>query len=206
MLLLTAEKSDGKYPAELITVRFRGDPRLADFRTAKKTRLIKRGKDKGRTIESESYEFFDRHLKSRRPATISGIKLIFRLNHDGSPRAAYLCFTCNVDDVPLTQNAKAIQWSETGEVTKKGKKRKTKSLPDGLIACAVDLGLRNLGFATLARYENNSKMQVLRSRNIWLGHQEEGGRHPKRWAAGADLAHIGQHKYKIRRQIGRAHV
>ena len=35
-------------------------------------------------------------------------------------------------------------------MTKKGKKRKRKTVPEGLVTCAIDLGIRNFGFATLA--------------------------------------------------------
>ena len=196
--LLTEGKADGKYPARWVKVCFRADPRLSDFQPAKRTRIFNRGKNKGQTTQSDAYEYFDHHLKQRRNAKIKGLKLIFRFNADESVKAAYLYFTCDVDNVPLTSSAKAIQWTETGEVTRKGKKRKTRKLPDGLIACAVDLGLRNLGFATLARYAD-SRMEILRSCNLWLKSMEQAGRHPGRISPGADLGHIARHKMEIRR-------
>jgi len=196
--LLTGDKADGKYPADWFKARFRADPRLSDFRPAKRTRTFTKGKNKGQTTQSDAYEYFDRRLGRWRSAEIKGLKLILHLNADGSLQAAYLYFTCDVEDLPLTDGARAIQWTETGELTKKGKKRKTRKLPDGLIACAVDLGLRHLGFATRARYADG-KPEVLRSRTLWLGREEQTGRHPGRPSPGADLGHIAAHKRNIRR-------
>jgi len=198
MLVINAEKANGKYPSEWVRIRFHGDPRLCNFRAVSSTRTISRGKDKGKTKESPSYVFRDRHLGQDRPATISGIKLIFRTNTDRTPKAAYLYFACTIDDLPQSDAAKSIQWTETGEITSKGKKRKNMKVPDGLVGCAVDLGIRNLGFATLARYADGQP-QILRSRNIWVRRQEAKGAHTGRWSAGADLAHIGEHKRTIRR-------
>jgi transposase len=196
--LLTGDKTDGKHPGNWVKVRFRADPRLSDFRPAKRTRSFNRGRNKGQTTQSDAYEYFDHHLGLMRSAEIKGLKLIFRFNPDDSLRAAYLYFTCDVGSIPFTERTRAIQWTETGEVTKKGKKRKTKKLPDGLIACAVDLGLRHLGFATRARYAG-ANPEILRSRNLWLGREEQKGRHPGRLSPGADLRHIAHHKRNIRR-------
>jgi transposase len=199
LLLLMGEKgADGKYPSQWASVPFIGDPRLCLFRKVKKRRTVNRGKDKGAEKEADAYEFHDAHLGLWRPTDISGVKLIFRFNHDGTPKAAYLYFTCNIKDVPLTAHAKAIQWTETGEVTKKGKKRKRKTLPDGILTCAVDLGIRNLGFATLAVHEKGN-LVIRRSRNLWVGWQEGGDAKGQRWLDGPDLAHIAKHKRKIRR-------
>jgi len=197
LLLLTGEKTDGKYPSVWIPMRFLADPRLAAFRPAKKQRTVNRGKDKGQIKESDAYEFFDRQLDKRRPAVISGVKLIFRLNPNGAPKAAYLYFTCNIKDMPLTDNAKTIQWTETGEVTKKGKKRKRKTIPQGLVTAAVDLGIRNLGFATLANHASGD-VAIRRSRNLWIGWQQARAGEGPEWARGPDLAHIARHKRKIR--------
>jgi len=199
LLLLKGEKgADGKYPSDWVKVQYRGDPRLCLFRKVKKRRTVNRGKDKGAEKEADAYEFRDAHLGLWRPTDISGVKLIFRFNHDGTPKAAYLYFTCNIKDVPLTANAKAIQWTETGEVTKKGKKRKRKTLPDGILTCAVDLGIRNLAFATLAVHHEKGNLVIKRSRNLWVGWQEGGDAKGERWLDGPDLAHIAKHKRKIR--------
>lgn len=196
MRLLTGDKNNGVYPNDWINIRFKADPRLALMRSTKIQRIIRRGKDTGQTKESDSYEFFDKFLNRWRPATLSGVKLIFP---DKSPRAAYLYFTCDISDEPLTETAKKIQWLETGEITSKGKKRKKKVLPEGLISCAVDLGMRRgtTGFATLCKYENG-KPQILRSRNLWIRYKEEKGQHPGRWVEGPDLGHIAKHKREIR--------
>ena len=194
--LVTGDKpnADHKYPSEWVPIAFRADPRLARFRQTQVTKTVNRGKAKGESKLSNAFEFFDRHINGwRQGAEISGVKLMFRrirLNEDGTFKSGvpYLVFTSSVDDLPLTPRAKKIEWTETGQTTKSGKVRKRKKLPEGLVVCAVDLGLRHVGFATLCVYENGVP-RVLRSRSIWLS-PEKGG---------PDLAHIGRHKRKIRR-------
>ncbi len=191
--LLKGEKdSEGKCPADWVRLRFHADPRLSQFRRVQKTKKVNRGKAKGQTKSAEGYEFCDPHLHIWRPAEISGAKLIFRnlqFNADGSLLSGtpYLVFACSTDDLPLTERAKKIEWSDTGELTKLGKARKSRKLPEGLVACAVDLGLRHVGFATLCVYENG-KPRVLRSRTLWLDGE----------AGGPDLGAIGLHKRTIR--------
>jgi len=200
--LLTGEKSEGGYPSNWRTVRFKADPRLADFRQVSVKYRTNKGASKGTEREKRGYIFVDRQLKLERKATISGAKLVFRdirLNPDGSLSSAtpYLIFTCNIDDELMTERAKAIKWSDTGEITKKGKPRKKKTLPSSLVSCAIDLGHRHLGFATIAQAEETG-LRILRSRNLWIGHKETTGHHPGRWCEGPDLAHLGQHKRKLR--------
>ncbi|MFB3815827.1 MAG: zinc ribbon domain-containing protein [Terriglobales bacterium] len=203
LLLLTGDKQNGDYPRKWVRVRFKGDPRLADFRPCKVADVFRTGKNKGTAKEKEAFEFLDRQINAVRPAQISGVKLIFkrvRLNDDGGLRSAvpYLVFTCNIDDVPATEAAKRIKWVEGDAIAKSGRRRKTITVPDGLVACAVDFGVRNLGFATLAEYRDGQP-RVLRSRNIWLAHEEKEGAHPGRWSLGPDLAHLARHKRHIRR-------
>lgn len=68
----------------------------------------------------------------------------------------------------------------------------------------MDLGLRNLGFLTMAvsscEPKNNTHdgLRVRRSRNQWLDDIELHGKHIGRLVKGPDLAHIGQHKRKIK--------
>jgi Putative transposase DNA-binding domain len=197
LLLLTGDRSNGAYPREWVTVRFKADPRLADFKPCKVQKAATKGKIKGELRSKDAYIFTDRQLQAERKAQISGVKLMFRYRPDGAVKAAYLVFTCNVDDERWTQNAKDLKWAETGEIGKKGNKRKKVIVPDGLVACAVDLGIRNLGFGTIARYENGTTT-ILRSRNIWTAQEEKEGSHPGRWSAGPDLAHIARHKREIR--------
>ena len=200
LLLLTGGPADdGKYPRDWMPVRFKADPRLADFKPCKTQTTANKGKIKGELREKDAYIFTDRKARMERMAQISGAKLMFRCAPDGSPMAAYLVFTCNIDDEPETEMAKALVWSETGELTKKGKKRKKVAVPDGLVACAVDLGIRNLGFATLARHSGGDAPSLLRSRNLWLSHEETKGSHPGRWSPGPDLHHIREHKSEIRK-------
>lgn len=208
--LLTGEKTADGWPNAWVTMAFRADPRLAQFVERTETQKTRKGKNKGTDKAVTVFRFRDRQLRCERPAQISGAKLIFKdikLNDDGSLKSAtpYIVFACTIDDMPLTEQAKAIQWSETGEITKTGKKRKSKRLPPGLVTCAVDLGLRNLAFLTIATTENHpqnnghSGVRVIRSRNQWLGLEETAGTHPGRWSAGPDLAHIGGHKREIKR-------
>ncbi|MEX2142246.1 MAG: transposase [Pirellulales bacterium] len=194
LLVLTGDKNgESEYPTGWIPITFRADPRMCQFRRVEVATTIKRGKEKGQTKTRAAYEFFDRHLQQWRSAEISGIKLMLRdislEDNDSLVSAApYLVFTCTIDDLPLTDRARKIEWSETGQMTKSGKARKSRKLPDGLVACAVDLGLRHVGFATLSVYEDGNP-RVLRSRNIWLDDKHQG----------PDLAHIGRHKREIRR-------
>ncbi|NJL31067.1 MAG: hypothetical protein HC898_05255 [Phycisphaerales bacterium] len=190
--LITGNKAQSaEYPSAWVPIAFRADPRLAQFRECSIQTTYGKGKAKGNTKTKSAYEYFDAHLQQWRPATISSVKLVFRdirLNPDGSLKSAtpYLIFTCDVQDLPLTDLAAKIQWSETGQTTKAGKPRKNRKLPDGLIACAVDLGLRHVGFATLCEY-NNLQCRVLRSRSIHLDAQ----------STGPDLANLARHKRKL---------
>lgn len=202
LCLLTGDKADGEYPCQWVQVRFKADPRLAAFRAVLVKYKMNKGKNKGQEKEKEGYVFHDRHLRRERPATIGGLKLIFRgirPKEEGSLEsgAAYLVFTCDVESEGLTERAKAIKLMETGEKTKRGKARRKRVLPEGLVSCAVDLGVRHLGFTTLARKEGQT-VRVVRSRNIGLGLEEKTGKHVGRWSAGPDLAHIGQHKRELR--------
>jgi len=200
--LLIGEMQGSKYPADWVRLRFLGDPRLADFTPVRISKTATKGTVKGKLRERPAYQFLDRKLRMERLAQISGAKLIFKNIHfrDGLLQSAtpYLYFTCEAKTIRWSENAKNVKWNETGEVTKKGKKRGYRTLPDGLVACAVDLGIRNLGFATLARYDKGIP-RVLRSRNLWIGHIEAGGRHPGRWSGGPELAHLARHKKELRK-------
>jgi transposase len=204
--VLTEEKAGAKWPSKWIEVRFSADPRLAQFR------VVGWRAKKNSTKKLPEYAYRDAQLNCQRHNTkkpikpmIGGAKLILediKFNDDGSLKSAtpYLVFACTIDDVPQTDRARAIQWSETGEITKTGKKRKTRKLPSGLVTCAVDLGVRNLGFLTVAMASDDPRdgVRVLRSRNQWLGEKEASGKHTGRWSAGPDLAHIGSHKREIK--------
>lgn len=192
--LLTGDRvCSGSFPSDWVELRFRADPRLSRIRRIVVSKRIVRGQRKGKTKEVEGYEFEDRHLGIWRRAELSGVKLIFRdvrLDAVGALRSAtpYLVFACTVEDLPLTEKAQEIEWTESEQITKSGKKKVSRTLPDGMTACAVDLGLRNVGFATLCRYENG-ECRVLRARNIWIEEDR----------AGPDLVRIAQHKREIRR-------
>jgi transposase len=200
LCLITGDKKNNKYQSDWVSVNFKADPRLSLLRRVRIQRQIRKGRNAGQTEEADAYEFYDKYLNRRRPATLGGVKLIFKLNPDKSPKAAYLYFTCDIPDERLTETAKKIQWLETGEVTKKGKKRKKKVIPEELVTCAVDLSMRkgSTGFATLSRYRKDKPIDIIRSRNLWIRYKEETGRHPGRWAEGPDLGHIAKHKKEIR--------
>jgi len=204
LLVLTDDKVDGEYPREYRTVKFRGDHRFLDIRGATRTRLVTKGKNKGQEVEEKfAYEMYDRYLKIWRPLKISGAKLAFRdikINQDGSLKSAvpYLWFTLNLEDLPISEKAKEIKWVETDEVKDNGDKRKKIQIPEGLITCAVNIGIRNLGFGTLAVGEKG-KARILRSRNIWIGEEEKTGKHKGRWQKGPTLRELRDHKQEIRR-------
>ena len=195
--LITSPRSPGPtggYGSEWVPVSLRVDPRMLQFRKTEVLKTVYRGRRKGEQEAKAGYEWYDKHLKLWRPAQISGAKLIFRkirLNADGTMQSAipYLTFTCTIDDLPLTDRAKKIEWLDTNQITATGNVRKKRKLPDGLISCAVDLGIRHIGFATIAQTDDG-KTQVIRSRNIWV---DENGKGP-------DLAHIGRHKREIRQR------
>ena len=196
LLLLAGGAGSGAFPKQWVPVRFAADPRLADFKAVTEKQPIRKGKDKGKEIERKVYEFADLQLKLRRPAQISGVKLMFRnmrLHKDGSLDSVdpYLVFTCGIDDVPLTDNAKAIKWTDAGE------KRKKVKVPDGLVSCAVDLGIRHVGFATVTSFTDPT-LCILRSRSVSIGHEEETGVHRGRWSPGPQLDHIAHHKRELR--------
>ena len=199
LLLLVGEKTGTKYPNCWSSVRFAADPRLSEFKPITKTRQIQKGKAKGQETISRAFVFLDRQLNMERPAQISGIKLLFkrvRLDSDGLLVSAdpYLVFTCNIEDVPYTETAKAVKWVDSGE------KRRRVVVPSGLSTCAVDLGIRHVGFATIATQDSkcDGGVHVLRSRNIWIAQEEEQGRHPGRWSSGPELHHISDHKRRLR--------
>jgi transposase len=194
--ILTGEKADGEHPARFVPLKFHADARLSCFKSLIATRTKTKGKDKGKTTESETFLFRDDHLHKHRPAAISGAKLILddiKLDAAGNLQSAtpFIVFACTIEDEPISELAKKIVWNDTGETTKAGKAKKTRTIPKGLVSCAVDLGLRNLGFITIARNgatkkdQTHRELQVLRSRNQKL-------------SEGPDLAKIGQHKREIR--------
>ena len=195
LAVLGPANCDGKREKEMIDVRFKGDRRLAEFRQVVKKREIRKGKNKGKLVESNALEFYDQHLRRHRSAKIGGAKLIFkniRLDQDGSLKSAtpYLVFTCDIESERLTEKARAIKWSDAKE-SPKGRRRKAWTPPDGIVTAAVDLGIRHLGFATLGVYQQQIK--IIRSRNLWIGNVEPSGKKSK----GPDLYHLRAHKREL---------
>lgn len=156
---------------EWIEYRFKSDPRLKEFH--KEIEAINIGKDK------YTYMFNDNQLGREgsplvRPAEIKGIKLIFRpAESSGIP---YLVFTCKVIDRPFTPKVK--------QVIKREK-------PEGLVTCAVDLGIHNLAVATIRQ-----NGQILRTRVIW--DEDPNPKKDDKLQPGPSLQHINCHKRKLR--------
>jgi transposase len=195
--LVTGDKTDGKYPADFVTVHFHADARLSRFFSQPVRRVMTKGKGKGEEKDGHAYFFRDDQLRKTRPAKISGAKLILDdIKTDGFGKLVsatpFVIFTCEIEDEPISERAKNITWSDTGETTKTGKAKKKRTLPKELVTCAVDLGIRHLGFVTVVQHNVESsrcthrQSRVLRSRNIHL-------------QDGPTLAEIGRHKRDIRR-------
>lgn len=195
--LLTGEPVEGEYPANTVTLSLQPDKRLSQFIIKRETRIRTRGASKGTAVPADKYYFCDEHFGGRqRPADIGGAKLVFkniRLDEDGGLISAtpFLIFTVTIEDEPISDKAKKITWQETGGTTKSGKRAGKRSLPKGLVSCAVDLGIRHLGFSTIVESGITSKkathrgVRVVRSRNLWM----EGG---------PTLRSISNHKREIK--------
>jgi transposase len=195
--ILTGDRAGGEYPAAFVRVSFRADARLSCFFSKPAKRVMRKGKGKGEEKDGEAFFFRDDQLRKTRPAQISGAKLLFDnivLDANGELKSAtpFVVFTCTIDDEPITERAKKITWSDTGETTKTGKLKKKRTLPKGLVTCAIDLGVRHLGFITVAevgvdkKHRTHRGARVLRSRNLHLD-------------GGPALSEIGSHKRDIRR-------
>jgi len=180
-----------------VPLRFKADARMSDLRETATRRAVRRGSRAGEEVAATAYTWTDRKLGIDRPASLRGARLVFDLR-GGRPTAAYLRFTLDVENVAVTQSARAIGWvSISGPPGVKPRLRKT--LPDGLVTAAVHLGLRHLAFATLA-IGNGETPTLLRSRNLWIGHAESGGRHPGRWSEGPTVGHSTRHGDELRRR------
>lgn len=169
--LLTGDIIDGKYPKEWVPFKFIADKRLSCFKGK-----IKVVNNKIRT----EYIFEDPHLSKKRQATIGGIKIILKdikIDNLGHLLSAtpYVVFACDVDNEPISEQAKKLKSEDTGETGNSGLPIRKRILPEGcLISCAVDLGIRNLGFATLAESGGipsectHGDIKLLRSYNLLL--------------------------------------
>jgi hypothetical protein len=196
LLLLAGEKSNERYRASWTPIRFKADPRLADFQPTVVKAKSTKGKNKGAEIDKPAFVWLDRQLgPPPRQASIGGVKLMFDLRRDGTPTAAFLVFTCDVDSLPLSDKAKEAKNEFSEEKNAKGKSTfKGRKLPDGLVSLAVDIGIRHVGFATLARWSaTEKKTDLLRARNIQIGSSQTGP---------PDLASLARHKRTLRRRRG----
>ena len=191
--LLTGDKTGARYPTERIIVRFKADPRLCDFRHTLVRSKIMKGKNKGREVERPAFLWHDRQLnKGARPASIGGIKLMFDIRADGTPSAAFLVFACDIENLALSELARKVKAEFSDELNPKSgrKKFKGRTIPDGLVTLAVDIGIRHVGFATLARW-NGGKLELLRARNVRIDSAKTGA--PR-------LRALGDHKWELRQR------
>jgi transposase len=136
-----------------------------------------------RKIISKPYTFVyaDRQLKDKngkpleRPAEIRGVKLIFKpAKSSGMP---YLVFSCDIPDLPVSDAAR---------------KYTKEKVTNGLVTCAVDLGIHHIAVASIRQ---NGK--ILRTRVIW--DEDANPTKNDKLQAGPGLKHIDQHKRQLRR-------
>ncbi|MCL5038148.1 MAG: zinc ribbon domain-containing protein [Chloroflexi bacterium] len=142
--VITSDKEEERSPKGYTVFRFKPDKRLKGLKKFRRIHTTHKKTEKEKTF----YSFFDKNLQIDREVDIKGVKLIFRpAKPTGTP---YLVFTCNIKNKELTPRAKEIKWVESDEKTQKGKYK----FPSDLITCAVDLGIRNLGVATIMQMHN----------------------------------------------------
>jgi len=144
--------SDDAAPgSEWRTFAFRPDPRLRRIREAAEAKSVGRKK--------YSLIFDDPALRIERPAEIRGAKLIFR---PACPEGAvYLSITCDVPDLPrrLSITQKSCDRYSPAWVYKKARQELDDQEP---VTCAVDLGIRHLGAATVRRGGTIVRARILR--------------------------------------------
>lgn len=178
-----APKKGSKWPR--LTVRLRPDPRLRHFSKAETP--VKVGNKKYTlSFNDPAFSKWDpdsgKEIPFPRPAEIRGAKLIFRpAREDG---AVYLYFTCDLLDLDgrltVTQ-----EWLD--KKAKENKRKKWAADAIGpvrerimrdvegdapLVTCAVDLGLRHLGAATVRKQDRIVRARILRE-------ADEPGRGPR---------------------------
>lgn len=132
--VITSAESDHRSPKGFVTYRFRGDDRLRAFH-----RL-----DKRLTSGREECDLVYRGDPSLppRPATVKGIKLVFK---DGQP---YLFFTVYIEDVPSRLSIRQVSIDKYSLDWTRKKVKETELKP-ALRTMAIDLGIRHLAAATI---------------------------------------------------------
>ena len=197
--LLTGDRVEGAFPRTWTKVHFKGDSRFSDFRPIRQPGAAEKSPQKVAQIENNIYMFRDPQLRLDRVVKVSGARLMFRMRRNGTPKTAYLSFACHCENRPSSNKCKQLRWERTHEEDNGSKNPRRIAIPDGLIACAIDVGVRNLCFATLAEYRNGVP-RVFRSRNIWIQNLEEGNGLPSHRAGGPSLTHIAAHKQELRKR------
>lgn len=172
--LLTSENGKGR-KGEWISISFKSGERLNGFQC-----IGKKGKGK----KEYSYLYSDPELGEKR-AEIRGIKLIFKGSRfdvktsDFIPGKPYLIFTCEIED---NQSRLSLKQKSFDKYPMEWLRKKIfpEIEPDELTTCAVDLGIRHLGAATIRKGD-----RLLRTKFLKL--------------KGLSLAHIAEHQKALRR-------
>lgn len=170
--VLTSESGKGR-KGEWIPFSFKADKRLNLFK-----HVGKEGKGK------KAYLYNDSALGVQKEAEIRGLKLIFKGSKFDKetriiiPGKPYLIFTCEIEDNKsrLSLKQKSFDKYSTAWLRKKV----LSEIPaNELTTCAVDLGIRHLGVATIRRMGDLVKTKFLR-------------------VDGPTLIHISEHKKALK--------
>ncbi len=166
--VLTSEADKGRN-GEWIQFFFKSDDRLKQFKYVGK-------KDQGK--KAFSYQYHDKNTDVLKNSEIRGIKLIFKGSrfdnnskefYVGKP---YLVFTCEIEDdnSKLSLKQQSFDKYPTDWLRKK---IFMEIKPEELITCAIDLGIRHLGAATIRQGERLVKTKFLKLKDATLNHIAE---------------------------------
>ncbi|MBI4834054.1 MAG: transposase [Planctomycetes bacterium] len=172
---------------------FKADPRLYQFEPVKIVKTTRGGKEK----EADSYEWTDSNLQCKRPVDIKGIKLVFRNiefeNKTGNLISAdpYLIFTC---DIPDLSSKHKLRQDSCDKYSFDWVRKRIMNDTDGKIpvTCAIDLGIRHLGAATVRK-----DGKIIRTRIIWEDSVYDTNDSTNIYQRGPGLGHIALHKRQI---------
>jgi IS605 OrfB family transposase len=165
--VLTSENGKGR-KGEWISISFKADERLNSFQY-----IGKKGKGK----KEYSYLYSDPELGEKR-AEIRGIKLIFKGSRfdvktsSFIPGEPYLIFTCEIEDENSRLSLKQKYFDKyPADWLRERVFPGIKS--DELITCAVDLGIRHLGVATICKGNRLLRTKFLKLKGLSLAHIAE---------------------------------
>lgn len=165
--LITSENGKGR-KGEWISISAKADERLNSFQ-----RIGKNGKGK----KEYSYLYGDPEFGERR-AEIRGIKLIFKGTRVDKKTSEviygepYLILTCEIEDKNSRLSLKQKSFDEYS--TDWLRKRIFSEVNSAeLVTCAVDLGIRHLGVATIRKGNNLIATKFLKLKGLSLAHIAE---------------------------------